>query len=157
VKPSIATCSRTRWMARTAGRRTLPLLGLKAADAQDCLGRPGRRTRSGSTERWTYPGTLEVRLSRGRVAGFTLLGRRLRSEPDGATVGHSVGRFRTALGTLARDGRRSYRGLVAMGAAGYADVRLAVDRSSRVTRVTVSLKDRDALDRTARSLLRSAR
>jgi streptogramin lyase len=157
VKPSIATCSRTRWMARSAGRRTLPLLGLKAADAQDCLGRPGRRTRSGSTERWTYPGTLEVRLSRGRVVGFTLLGRRLRSEPDRATVGESVARFRTALGTLARDGRRSYRGLVAMGAAGYADVRLSVDRSNRVTRVTVSLKTRDALDRTARSLLRSAR
>jgi hypothetical protein len=143
-------------MASTSGRRTLPLLGLSAADAQTCLGRPARRMRTGATERWTYPGTLEVRLSRGRVAGFTVLGRRLRGEPGGVAVGDSVARFRSALGTLARDGR-SYRGLVAMGAAGYADVRLTVNGANRVTRVTVSLKTRGALDRVARSLLRSAR
>ncbi|MEY2535135.1 MAG: virginiamycin lyase, partial [bacterium] len=150
-------CSRTSWMTRTGSRRGLPLLGLSAADARRCLGRPGRSTRSGSTERWTYPGTLEVRLSRGRVAGFTVLGRRLTSRPDGATVGQPVARFRTALGTLARDGRRAYRGLVAVGSAGYADVRVTVNGSGRVSRVTVSLKRRSALDRVARSLLRSTR
>ncbi|MEA2247039.1 MAG: virginiamycin lyase, partial [Solirubrobacteraceae bacterium] len=155
-----ATCSRTSWLKRTgsgtAARHAVPLLGLSAADAQACLGRPARRTRSGGSERWTYSGAIEIRLTGGRVTAFTLLGRRLRSAPDGATVGASLARFRTALGVLVRDGR-GYRGLVAMGAAGYADIRVTVGRSSRVSRVTVSLKQRSALDRTARLLVGKVR
>jgi hypothetical protein len=67
-----------------------------------------------------------------------------------------VSRLRTALGALVRDGK-GYRGLVSMGAAGYADIRVTVSRSSRVSRVTVTLKQRGALDQTARRLLGTAR
>jgi hypothetical protein len=136
--------------------RAIPLLGLSAGDVQKCLGRPSRRTRAGRTERWTYSGVVDVRLTAGRVTAFTLLNGRLRSAPDGAAVGAPVSRLRTALGALVRDGK-GYRGLVSMGAAGYADIRVTVSRSSRVSRVTVTLKQRGALDQTARRLLGTAR
>jgi streptogramin lyase len=156
----VPACSRTRWMQRSGSgkgaARAIPLLGLTAKDAQKCLGRPSRRTRSGRTERWTYAGVVELRVTSGRVTAFTLLGGRLRSAPDRAAVGAPVSRLRTALGALVRDGK-GYRGLVAMGRAGYADIRVTVNRSSRVSRVTVSLKQRSALDRTARRLLGKTR
>jgi streptogramin lyase len=157
---SAPVCSRTRWMLRSgsgkSAARAIPLLGLRASDVQKCLGGPSRRTRDGRTERWTYAGVVDVRLTAGRVTAFTLLNGRLRSAPDRAAVGAPVSRLRTALGALVRDGK-GYRGLVSMGAAGYADIRVTVSRSSRVSRVTVTLKQRGALDRTARRLLGKAR
>jgi streptogramin lyase len=149
-----ATCSRTRWLVRAgsgpAAKRAVGLLGLEARAARSCLGRPAKRARSGATERWTYPGAIEVRLTSGRVTAFTLLGGRMRSAPDGAAVGSTITRFRKALGVLVADGR-GYRGLVPMGAAGFADISVTV-RRSRVSRVTVSLRQQSALDRTARLL-----
>jgi streptogramin lyase len=156
-----AICSPTRWLTRTgsgaATRRALPLLSLDGAGVRRCLGRPARRARSGRDERWSYPGVLELRLTGGRVTAFTLLGARMRSAPDRAAVGGGLPAFRRALGTLARDARGDLRGLVALGSAGYGDVRVTQGRAGRVTRVTVALRSARALDATARRLLRSAR
>jgi hypothetical protein len=135
--------------------RTLPLLGLAAADARRCLGRPAKTTRRGRTERWTYTRSLELRLSGGKVTGFTLLGRALRSAPDRAAVGAPVATFRRALGTLVRAGS-GYRGLVALGPDSFADVRLTAARG-RVTQVSATVRRKAALDATARGLLRSRR
>jgi streptogramin lyase len=160
--PQPAACATTRWLTRSGSgrkaRRTLPLLGLTAADARRCLGAPAARKRSGATERWTYRGAraLELRLTRGRVTAFTLKGKGLRSAPDRAQVGSSLQSFRRALGTLARDGKRGYRAAVAVGSDGAADVRLTV-RSGRVTRLTATLMKRGALDASGRRLLGSAR
>ncbi|HEX2102508.1 MAG TPA: hypothetical protein VHF51_02580 [Solirubrobacteraceae bacterium] len=154
-----AACATSRWLTRTGSgrraRRTLPLLGLSAADARRCLGRPAKIRRRGRTERWTYTGSLELRLAREKVTAFTLLGRRLRSAPDRAAVGTSVASFRRALGSLARAGR-GYRGVVALGPESFADVRLAVARG-RVKKVAVTVKRTAALDATARRLLRRTR
>jgi hypothetical protein len=98
-----------------------------------------------------------VRLSRGKVSGFTLLGRGLGSAPDGAQVGADLASFRKALGSVARDGISGYRGVVAIGSAQVADVRLKVSAKNRVLRVTVSLKKRSTLDRAGRRLVGSAR
>ena len=156
-----AICSPTRWLTRTgsggATRRALPLLGLDAAAVRGCLGRSAKRARSGRSERWTYPGALELRLTGGRVTEFTLLGARMRSAPDRAALGAGVTAFRRALGTLARDARGDLRGLVGLGPAGYGDVRLTQGRSGRVTRVTVALRTGRTLDATAKRLLRSVR
>jgi streptogramin lyase len=151
-----AACTTSRWLARTGSgaraRRTLPLLGLSAADARRCLGRPAKIRRNGRVQRWTYTGSVELRLRSGRVTAFTLLGRGLRSAPDRAAVGTSTASFRRALGTLARV-RGGYRGLVALGPDRFADVRLTVARG-RVTAVTVTVRGRAALDATSRRLLR---
>jgi streptogramin lyase len=161
--PQPAACSTARWLNRSGtgakAHRTVPLLGLSAADAQRCLGRPAARKRSGASERWTYRGAvaLELTLTGGRVTAFTLDGPGLRSAPDRAAVGASLASFRRALGTLARSGKRGYRGAVAVGADRFADVRLAVSASGRVTRVSVTLKPRGALDATGRRLLGGAR
>ena len=156
-----AACATGRWLTRTGkgktARRSLPLLGLRAAEVQRCLGKPTKRTARGRTQRWTYRGSVELRLTGGRVTAFRLLGRRLRSKPERAAVGTSLASFRRALGALARDGARRYRGVVAVDAKRFADVRLVVGRSGKVSRVTVSLKPLRALDRTGRRLLRSAR
>ena len=137
----------------------MPLLDLSAADAQRCLGTPAARKRSGATERWTYRGAvaLELQLTNGRVSAFTLRGPGLRSAPDRAAVGSSLATFRTALGKLARDGKRGYRAAVAVGTDRVADVRLAVSTSGRVTRLSVTLKPRTALDAAGRRLLGGAR
>jgi streptogramin lyase len=154
-----AACTTSSWLTRTGSgtraRRSLPLLGLSVADAQRCLGRPAKVKRSGRTQRWTYTRSLELRLSGGKVTGFTLLGRKLRSAPDRAAVGASVSSFRRALGTLVRAGR-GYRGLVALGGDSFADVRITLKRG-RVSKVTVTVKGGPALDATARRLARSAR
>jgi streptogramin lyase len=154
-----AACTTSRWLTRrgsgTRARRTLPLLGLSAADARRCLGRPAKVRRSGATERWTYTGSVELRLAGGKVTGFTLTGRTLRSAPDRAAVGRSVASFRRALGPLVRAGS-GYRGLVALGADSFADVRIAA-AGGKVRRVTVTVKARGALDATARRMLRSTR
>jgi streptogramin lyase len=154
-KPQPA-CSITRWLTRKGSgrgaRRTLPLLGLTAAKAQSCLGRPARSSRTAKVETWVYP-TVDLRFTKGRVDAFTLRRAGLRSDPDRAAIGASVASFRKALGSLARD-RRGYRGLVAVGAKNVADVRIAVGPSGKVSRVTVTLVRRAALDRAGRSLLR---
>jgi hypothetical protein len=158
VTPRPSACATTRWLTRRGSgrnaRRTLPLLDLAAADVQRCLGTPAKRTRRGATERWTYRGavTLELRLTDGRVTAFTLR-RGLRSSPDRAAAGSSLQSFRKALGTVARDGRRGYRAAIAVGADRVADVRLAVSSSGKVTRVSVTLKRRSALDAAGRRLL----
>jgi hypothetical protein len=158
-----AACSTARWLSRTGSgakaRRTLPLLGLAAGDAQRCLGTPAVRKRSGATERWTYRGAvaLELTLTGGRVTAFTLKGPGLRSAPDRAAVGASLASFRRALGTLARSGKGGYRAAVAVGSDRAADIRLAVSGSGRVTRVTVTLKPRAGLDAAGRRLLGGAR
>jgi streptogramin lyase len=161
--PRAAACSTARWLSRSGAgakaRRTLPLLGLSAADAQRCLGTPAARKRSGASERWSYRGgaARELTLTGGRVTGFTLAGPGLRSAPDRAAVGAPIASFRRALGTLARVGRRGYRGAVAVGPDRVADIRITVSGSGRVTRVTVTLKPRGALDATGRRLLGGAR
>ena len=100
---------------------------------------------------------LELQLTNGRVSAFTLRGRGLRSAPDRAAVGASLASFRTALGTLARDGKHGYRAVVAVGADRVGDVRLAVSASGRVTRISATLKGRTALDAAGRRLLGGAR
>src|SRR3954470_6284606 len=161
--PTPAACTTARWLVRSGSgakaRRALPLLDLTAADAQRCLGRPAKRTRSGATERWTYRGAtaLELKLVRGRVAAFTLRGRSIRSAPDRAAVGGSLSSFRKALGTLARDAKHGYRAVVAVGADRVADVRLAVSSSGKVTRLSATLKPRTKLDAAGRRLLGGAR
>jgi len=84
---------------------------------------------------------------------FTLRRAGLGSAPDRAAIGASIGSFRTALGTLVRDGR-GYRGLVAVNAKDVADVRIAAGPSGKVSRVTVTLVRRATLDRAGRALLR---
>jgi len=149
-------CSITRWLTRKgSGRgahRSLPLLGLTAAKVQRCLGKPARTARAAKVETWVYP-AVELRFSKGTVGAFTLRRAGLGSHPDRAAIGASVGSFRKALGTLARDGR-GYRGLVAVNAKNVADVRIAVGPSGKVSRVTVTLVRRAALDRAGRTLLR---
>src|SRR3954451_22720183 len=155
-----SACATARWLVRTGSgakvRRALPLLGLSARHAQRCGGRAGKRTGSGASERWTYRG-VELVFTNGRVSAFTLRGRGLASAPDRAAVGASVRSFRTALGTLARDGKRGYRAVVAVGADRVADVRLAVSSSGKVTRLSATLKPRTKLDAAGRRLLGGAR
>ena len=91
------------------------------------------------------------------MSSFTLVGTGLRSTPDRAAVGAKVATFRRALGALLRDGRRGYRGVVAVGSKSFADVRVRMGRKSRVARVTVTLKPMSALERAGRRLLRNAR
>jgi hypothetical protein len=161
--PRPAACATTRWLTRKGSgrsvRRTLPLLGLAAADAQRCLGTPAKRASRGATERWTYRGAaaLELRMRNGRVEAFTLRGPGLRSAPDRAAVGASLQSFRKALGTVARDGRRGYRAAIAVGTDRVADVRLAASASGEVTRIDVTLKRRSALDPAGRRLLGGGR
>jgi hypothetical protein len=161
-QPKKPACATARWLTRRGSgrraRRTLPLLDLAAADAKRCLGTPAKRARNGAVERWTYRGAVafELRLRNGRVTAFTLR-RGLRSAPDRAAVGTSLGSFRKALGTVARDGRRGYRAAIAVGTDRVADVRLAVSSSGHVTRITATLKQRSALDRAGRRLLGGGR
>jgi streptogramin lyase len=154
-KPQPA-CSIKAWLSRKGSghgaRRTLPLLGMTAAKAQQCLGRPARTSRTAKVETWVYP-AVELRFSKGAVSAFTLRRAGLGSAPDRAAVGASVGSFRKALGSLARD-KRGYRGLVAVSAKDVADVRIAVGPSGKVSRVTVTRVRRSALDRAGRTLLR---
>jgi streptogramin lyase len=149
-------CAITRWLTRKGSgqgaRRTLPLIGLTAAKAQRCLGKPARSARTAKVESWVYP-TVELRFSKGAVTAFTLRRAGLGSDPDRAGIGAAIGSFRKALGTLARDGR-GYRGLVGVNARSVADVRIAVGPSGKVSRVTVTLVRRTALDRAGRTLLR---
>jgi streptogramin lyase len=151
----------TQWLARTGAgrnvRRTLPLLGMTAKSVEACLGRPAgtkRTTRGGVADVWSYP-TLSLRFSRGRVSGFTLGHAGLRSTPDRAGVGASLGAFRRALGSVARAGRQ-YRAVVGVGTKDAADVRLTVSRSGKVTKVTVTMLRRSALDTAGKTLLRRA-
>jgi streptogramin lyase len=159
TKPAGCKTAIDAWLTRSGtGRRahrSLPLLGMSAAEAERCLGAPQKKT----AVRLTYRGdvALDVRLSRGKVSGFTLLGRGLGSAPDGAQVGADLASFRKALGSVARDGISGYRGVVAIGSAQVADVRLKVSAKNRVLRVTVSLKKRSTLDRAGRRLVGSAR
>jgi hypothetical protein len=156
-------CATARWLTRKGSgrsvRRTLPLLGVAAADAQRCLGTPVKRASRGATERWTYRGAaaLELRLRNGRVEAFTLRGPGMRSAPDRAAVGASLQSFRKALGTVARDGRRGYRAAIAVGTDRVADVRLAASAAGKVTRIDVTLKRRSALDPAGRRLLGGGR
>ncbi len=150
VKP--ATCAAPRWLTRSAGRTTLPLLGLSASQAKACLGAPGRR----AGERWTWPGKLELRFTRGRVSAFVLQHASMSSTPDRAGVGAPVPAFRRALGPLVTDGAGGRRGLVKLGTSRYAEVRLRVGRNGRVSRVTVTQRTRAGLDRVSRSLLKRA-
>jgi streptogramin lyase len=154
-----AKCSTGRWLTRTGSgrkvRRALPLLGLSAADARRCLGRPAGRTRTDGAETWTYRG-LKIEISRGKVIAFTLLRAGLGSSPDRAQVGARVDSFRRALGALARTPGGGYRGVVSVGTRDAADVRLTVKRG-RVARVTVALTSRGKLDRAGLRLLRQVR
>jgi len=158
----VDVCKADSWLTRKGtGRkasRSVPLLGLTAADVQRCLGKPAKRAGRTSSQRWTYRGrnALEVRFTRGTVTAFTLRGAGLRSAPDRAAVGAKLALFRRALGTLGRDGRRGYRAVVAVGRKNYADVRLTV-RKAKVSRVTVTLKPIAKLDAAGRRLLRKAR
>ena len=111
-----------------------------------------RSARTAKVETWVYP-AVELRFSKGTVGAFTLRRAGLGSDPDRAVIGASVASFRKALGTLARDGR-GYRGLVGLNARNVADVRIAVGPSGKVSRVTVTLVRRAALDRAGRTLLR---
>jgi streptogramin lyase len=156
-----ACAASTQWLARTGSgrnvRRTLPLLGMTAKSVEACLGRPAgikRTTRGGVADIWSYP-TLALRFSRGRVSGFTLGHAGLRSTPDRAGVGASLAAFRRALGSVARAGRQ-YRAVVGVGAKDAADVRLTVSGSGKVTKVTVTMLRRSALDTAGRTLLRRA-
>ena len=79
----------------------------------------------------------------------------LRSTPDRAGVGASLTAFRRALGSVARAGR-GYRAVVGVGTKDAADVRLTVSRSGKVTKVTVTLLRRSALDAAGKTLLRRA-
>jgi hypothetical protein len=150
-------CATGHWLTRSGAgrgaRRTLPLLGMTAAEVERCLGGPSSR----SASRWTYRGKvgLDVRFARGQLSGFTLLRAGLQSTPDRAAVGGSVATFRRALGTLLRSGR-GYRGAVAVGPNSAADVRLTVKRG-RVTRIDVNLVSRRALGSAGRRLLGGAR
>jgi hypothetical protein len=154
-----AKCSTGRWLTRTGSgrkaRRALPLLGLSAADARRCLGRPAARTRTDGAETWTYRG-LKLEISRGKIIAFTLLRAGLGSSPDRAQVGARVDSFRRALGALARTRGGGYRGVVSVGTRDAADVRLTVKRG-RVARVTVALTSRGKLDRAGLRLLRQVR
>jgi hypothetical protein len=151
----------TQWLTRAGSgrktRRTLPLLGMTAKRVEACLGRPARTkrtTRGGVADVWSYP-TLSLRFSRGRVSGFTLGHAGLRSAPDRAGVGASLGAFRRALGSVARAGRQ-YRAVVGVGTKDAADVRLTVSGSGKVTKVTVTMLRRSALDTAGKTLLRRA-
>ena len=124
----------------------------RAARAERCLGTPARSSRTAKVETWIYP-AVELRFTKGTVGAFTLRRAGLGSDPDRAAIGAKVASFRKALGTLGRDGR-GYRGLVAVSAKSVADVRIAVGASGKVSRVTVTLMRRAALDRAGRSLLR---
>src|SRR3954468_3496294 len=156
AKPAPA-CATGHWLTRSGGgrgaRRALPLLGMKAADVERCLGGPSSR----SSTRWTYRGTvgLDVRFAGGKVSGFTLLRAGMESTPDRAAVGASLATFRRALGTLLRSGR-GYRGAVAVGKSRAADVRLTVKRG-RGTRIDGKLVSRGALGSAGRRLLGGAR
>jgi streptogramin lyase len=154
-----AACDTRRWLTRKGSgrkaRRTLPLLGMRAAEARRCLGRPAEQKPTDGAETWTYRG-LRLEVSRGRVIAFTLLRAGMRSNPDDAQVGARVDSFRRALGGLVRTRRGGYRGVVAVGRRDAADVRIAV-RRGRVARVTVALTSRARLDRAGRILLRRAR
>ena len=110
-------CTITRWLSRTGSgrgaRRTLPLLGLTAAKAQRCLGKPARTARTAKVETWTYP-AVELRFSKGAVDAFTAAPRRAcGSDPDRAA---SARRSRASARRSARSRRdgRGYRGLVAV-------------------------------------------
>jgi streptogramin lyase len=162
AKPQAGTdvaCDTRRWLTRKGSgrkaRRTLPLLGMKAAEVRRCLGRPAEQKRTDGAETWTYRG-LQLEISRGRVIAFTLLRAGMRSNPDGAEVGARVDSFRKALGALVRTRGGGYRGVVAVGRRDAADVRVTV-RRGRVTRVTVALTAQSRLDRAGRALLRRAR
>ena len=154
-----AACRITRWLTRTGSgrgaRRAFPLLGLTAGKVTACLGKPARTARTPKVETWVYR-TVDLRFSRGVVTSFTLRHAGLRSDPDRAAVGASLATFRTAFGTLARD-HRGYRAVVALGPKDAADARLAVGPSGKVSRVTVTMVRRSALDRAGRTLLRRAR
>jgi streptogramin lyase len=156
AKPAPA-CATGHWLTRSGGgrgaRRAVPLLGMKKAEVERCLGGPSSR----SSTRWTYRGKvgLDVRFAGGKVSGFTLLRAGLESTPDRAAVGASLGTFRRALGTLLRSGR-GYRGAVAVGKSSAADVRLTV-KGGRVTRIDVKLVSRRALGSAGARLLGGTR
>jgi hypothetical protein len=155
--PRRRACATDVWLERTgrgrAARRTVPLLGLRAATVTACLGRPGRVRRSAGDRRWSYPG-VAFTLRSGRVTAFTLTTARVRSAPDGAAAGGRMATFRLALGRLVRDDR-GWRAIVRAGSR-YADIRLAV-RHGLVRRVSVTLRSARQLDRAGRALARAGR
>jgi streptogramin lyase len=100
-----AACA-TSWLRRTGRSYRVPLLGLTAARARRCLGRPvSVRRLSGRRERWSMAGGVKLRLTRGKVTGIVLARRGFPSAPDKLAVGSTVARLRKALGTGRLDAR----------------------------------------------------
>jgi hypothetical protein len=99
---------RTTWLRRTGRSVRIPLLGVSAARARTCLGRPlSTRKLSGRRERWSMDGGVKLSLTRGRVTGIAIARRGMTSAPDHLAVGSTLARLRRALGAGRLDARRA--------------------------------------------------
>jgi streptogramin lyase len=107
--PGPAPACRTSWLRRSGRSFRVPRLGLTAARAQACLGKPRSvRKLSGRRERWSTASGVTLRLTRGKVTGIVLARRGLASTPDRLAVGSTLATLRKALGRgrLDRRGKR---------------------------------------------------
>ena len=140
-RPS-ATCPRT-WLTGTRPA----FLGMTAAAAEACLGRPV--SRHGAVRHYSRGLSLELR--DGRVAALVLDARGWTSAGGGLAVGAPVRSVRAALPRAeARHG--TLRAVLPLAAGRVADVRITV-RAGRVQRIAVRDVARARLDRRGRALL----
>lgn len=150
---AVPTCPGREWLTGSARRPRPAFLGMEASTVRECLGAPARRRASGRRV-WTYTAGLTLELSDDRVVRMTISGRKWTSARGGLRVGASARSVRAALPVTAADGRRGRRAVLALDAAGAADVRIALTRDGRrVARIDVRLAARAALDRAGRRLL----
>jgi hypothetical protein len=151
-------CTSRSWLYGDAGRPSVLLLGMTRAQVVACLGPPRAKTaaRGARLERWTYGRGLALRFRAGRVDGFDLRDRSLRTSRGRAGVGSPLSALRRELPGLRRDPRGGLqRALVRLPDARYADVRVRLDNAKRIRQIGVTLRTRSALDTFARSLLRT--
>lgn len=143
-------CTAGHWLYGDARRPSVLLLGMTRPQVADCLGRPRATTaaRGRRLERWTYARGLSLRFRAGRVVAFELRGSRLRTSRRRAGVGSSLAVLRRDLRGLRRDRRSGLqRALVRRADGRLADIRVRLDKSSRIRQIGVTLTSRGATAR----------
>ena len=166
VDPKLAAalrqCALHHWLAGTAKRPSLPLLGLTRTQLRKCMGKPTVRAAASRKhkrpERWRYGKGTRFTFRSNRVAELALTDKRLRSAQRRVGVGSTVAALRKVLPVKLDRRTHRYRAVVKLAGGSYADVRVRnAGGPKHIDSISIRTLKRAQLDKFARGLLRRHR